>query len=80
MYHGFCLPGGGGGVLRFSVPGGTEKIAGLWFIRDVSVPRLRCTTRKGGGGGGRVPLLFFENQKKCTDFFKKDPNCVHPWV
>ena len=51
------------------MPGGTEKIAGLWFVKGVSVPRLRCTTR--GDGGGRPSLLFFENQKKCTDFFKK---------
>ena len=69
-----CLEGG---LIRFSVPGATEKIAGLWFIRGVSVPRLRCTTREGGG---RSLLLFFENQKKCTDFFKEGPNCVHPWV
>ena len=51
-----CL-GGGGGLLRFSVPGATEKIAGLWFIRVVSVPRLRCTTREGGGGEVS-PALF----------------------
>ena len=30
----FCLPeGGGGGLLIFSMPGGIEKIAGLWFAR-----------------------------------------------
>ena len=71
MYHGFCLPGGGG-VLRFSVPGGTEKIAGLWFIRDVSVPRLRCTTRKGGGGGvGGFPCFFLKIKKSAQIFLKK---------
>ena len=32
------------------------------------------------GGKERPPLPFFENRKKCPDFGKKDPNCVHPWV
>ena len=32
-----CL---GGDLLRFSVPRGAEKIAGLWFARGGSVPRL----------------------------------------
>ena len=27
----FCLPGGGGDLLSFSLHGGTKKIAGLWF-------------------------------------------------
>ena len=26
----------------------------------------------------RAPLPFLENQKKCPDFGKKGPNCVHP--
>ena len=30
----FCLPGGD--LLSFSRPGGTEKIAGLWFARGIS--------------------------------------------
>ena len=30
--------------------------------------------------GGRPPLPFFENQKKCPDFGKKCPDCVHPKV
>ena len=29
-----------GDLLRFSVPGGTEKIAGLWFAKGGSLPRL----------------------------------------
>ena len=29
-----------GRLVKFSVPGGTEKIAGLWFARRGSVPRL----------------------------------------
>ena len=33
-----------------------------------------------GVRGVRPPLPFFENQKKCPDFGKKGPNCVHPWV
>ena len=41
----------------------------------------RTTKRRGRGGrGGRPPLPFFENRKKCPDFGKKGPNCVHPWV
>ena len=31
-----CLPGGL--ILSFSVPGGTEKIAGLWFARGDQYP------------------------------------------
>ena len=31
-------------------------------------------------GGERPPLPFFENRKKCPDFGRKGPNCVHPWV
>ena len=27
----------------------------------------------GGWGGGRPPLSFFENQKKCPEFWKKMP-------
>ena len=32
----------------------------------------------GGGRWGRLPLHFFENLKKCPDFAKKGPDCVHP--
>ena len=28
----------------------------------------------------RPPLPFFENKKKCPDFPKKGPDCVHPYV
>ena len=28
----------------------------------------------------RPPLPFIENRKKCPDFRKKGPNCVHPWL
>ena len=34
----FSLPRGD--LLRFSMPGETEKIAGLWFARGGSVPML----------------------------------------
>ena len=36
--------------------------------------------RGGRGEVGRSPLLFFENQKKCPDFRKRDCDCVHPYV
>ena len=38
-YQGF-LSAWGGGLLSFSMPGGIEKIAGLWFARGGSAPRL----------------------------------------
>ena len=47
--------------------------------RTNEVQEDRCTT-KGEGGEGGPPLPFFENRKKCPDFGKKGPNCVHPWV
>ena len=46
-------------------------------------PHLQAWNYGGGGGGGggcRSPLPCFENQKKCSDFGKKDPDCVHLWV
>ena len=33
-----------------------------------------------GGLVGRPPVLFLENQKKCSDFGKKGPDCFHLWV
>ena len=50
------------------MPGATEKIAGLWFIRVVSVPRLTCTTREGGGG---LPCSFLKIKKSAQIFLKK---------
>ena len=34
----FCLPGGDS--LSFSVPGGTKKIAGVWFTKGGLEPKL----------------------------------------
>ena len=34
----------------------------------------------GEGWRCRPPLPCFENRKKCYDFGKKDPDCVHLWV
>ena len=36
-----------------------------------------CRRATRGGGRGRHPLSFFKNKKKCPDFRKKDPDCVH---
>ena len=39
-----------------------------------------CATISGAqqeGGGGGLHILFFENQKECTDFRKKGLDCVH---
>ena len=32
------------------------------------------------GEGEASPAFFFENRKKCLNFWKKGPNCVNPWV
>ena len=34
--------------------------------------------RNQGGRGEACPILF-ENRKKCPDFGKKGPGCVHLW-
>ena len=34
----------------------------------------------GGGEGGGIPCPFLKIEKKCPDFGKKGPNCVHPWL
>ena len=32
------------------------------------------------GERGGLPSPFFENRKKCPDFWKKGPDCVYLWV
>ena len=32
------------------------------------------------GKRGEVSQAIFENQKKCPEFGKKDPDCIHHWV
>ena len=44
---------------------------------DIFVYSLKAGLQLGGGGG-EASLPFFENQKKCPDFAKKDLDCVHP--
>ena len=44
-----------------------------WFI-------LKPGAQLGREGGGRPPLPFFEYQKKCPDFAKKGPDCVHSYI
>ena len=34
----------------------------------------------GGGERGEASPAFFENWKRCPDFRKKGPDCVHLWV
>ena len=36
--------------------------------------------RRAARGKGEVSPAIFEDRKKCPDFGKKGPNCVHPWV
>ena len=45
-----------------------------------SVLTVETLTSSKHGGGGRPPLPFFENQRKCPNFEKKGPDCVHLWV
>ena len=61
---------------RFQTFSNVENLANLVSNTSNS---LRCAIR-GRRSGGRHPLPFFENQKKCPDFAKKGPNCVHPQV
>ena len=44
------------------------------------VPECFAGAQQGEGVVWRPPLLFFENKKKCPDFSKKGPDCVHPYV
>ena len=39
-----------------------------------------CFSRVTSGRGGGLPCPFFENQKKCPEFGKKDLDCIHPKV
>ena len=50
-----------------------RHIQGYWCI-------FRQTHRRAKEGEGRLPLSLFENRKKCSDFGKKGPHCVHLWV
>ena len=44
---------------------------------DISVP-MRAT--RAGGWGRGLPCPFLKIKKKCPDFRKKGPDCVHPYV
>ena len=52
------------------------------FIRSGSCSGAYSATFTDGqlSGRGRLPLPFFENWKKCLDFGKKGPDCVHLWA
>ena len=49
------------------------------FLRTSAVETLTCYTFSACKQSlfGRSPLPFFENRKKCTDFGKRSPDCVH---
>ena len=51
----------------------------LGILRDIDVYSVTFTGTHLGGEG-RPPLPFLEIKKKCPDFGKKGPDCVHPWV
>ena len=40
----------------------------------------RRATRGGWRRGGGLHCSFLKIEKKCPDFGKKGPYCVHPWV
>ena len=48
---------------------------------DIDVYSATLTgAQLGRGGGGKASPALFENRKKCPDFGKKGPDCVHLWV
>ena len=51
-----------------------------FFLFDQKILYRITGAQLGGKRVGRPPLPFFENQKKCPDFAKKDPDCVHPQI
>ena len=46
---------------------------------DIDVYSATLTDTQLGQRGEASPGLF-ENQKKCLDFGKKGPDCVHFWI
>ena len=41
---------------------------------------FHCPRSAKMGGGGVVSPTLFRKSKKNPDFWKKDHDCVHPWV
>ena len=56
----FCVLGGD--LLSFSVPGGTEKMDGLWFAKGDQQPSIHYIT-------DRIILPFYQNNKRTQNFF-----------
>ena len=48
---------------------------GCWRSSQNNRRKINWERRSGG-----LPFSLFQNWKKCLDFGKKDPNCVHLWV
>ena len=51
----------------------------LDIFKDVDACSTILTSTQLRGRGEASPAVF-ENQKKCSDFGKKDPNCFHLWI
>ena len=51
----------------------------LGIFRDVDAYSTILTGMQLRGREEVSPGVF-ENQKKCSDFGKKDPNCFHLWI
>ena len=46
----------------------------ILYFAQLAGPQL------GEKEGGGLPCPFFENKKKCPDFRKESPDCVHPYI
>ena len=53
-----------------------QKLSDLHTVQSDSYNSV-SGAQLGGWGRGRPPLPFFEKQKKCPDFGRKCPDCVH---
>ena len=75
------------GIVRTVYSSILKDIKGyLGIFRDIDAysatltgAQLRGREKGQGGGRGGSPALF-DNRKKCLDFGKKGPDCVHLWV
>ena len=58
-----------------------RHIQGYWCIFSHTGAQLGAALpwREPSIGGGLLPCPFWKS-KKCPDFEKKDPDCVHLWV
>ena len=58
------------------MPGGTEKIAGLWFARGGSVPRLTLCQGDNYTTGYLLDYNYFNNHLSKQQEFDSDPKAI----